>query len=189
MYLFFDTETTGFPTHPTSDFRNWPRMVQLAWIVADSTGKVIEQHTHIIRPEGYTIPDRVTQIHGITTKRAYAEGDPLEYVLREFLLSLSYASTLVAHNYQFDYGVIRSELLRNKIPDFLKDYDRYCTMTAKPVVNYCKVLRGDNRAKWPKLGELYYLLFQKDFQHAHNALYDTQACAQCFFQLKELGVI
>ena len=32
-YLFFDTETTGLPRNykaPSSDTRNWPRLVQLA---------------------------------------------------------------------------------------------------------------------------------------------------------------
>lgn len=188
MYLFFDTETTGFPTHPTSDYRNWPRMVQLAWIVANDKGDILEQHSHIIRPDGYSIPERVTKIHGISTEKAYAEGDPLEYVLREFLISLSYSQVVVAHNYQFDYGVVRSELLRHDIPDFLHPYDAYCTMTAKSVVQYCQVLRGDNRRKWPKLGELYHLLFNDEFHNAHDALADTEACARCFFELKKLGI-
>ena len=40
-YLFFDTETTGVPQNykaPSSDTDNWPRMVQLAWIVTDDEG-------------------------------------------------------------------------------------------------------------------------------------------------------
>ena len=189
MYLFFDTETTGFPTFPASNFRNWPRLVQLAWILTDTQGKEVERHSHIVRPEGFTIPQRVTKIHGISTELAYNEGDPLDYVLREFLISLSYTDMLIAHNFDFDHGVIRAELLRNKIPDFLKGYQTYCTMTSKPIIDYCNILRGDKRKKWPKLTELYSLLFDTTLLHAHNALYDTEACVKCFFKLKNLGII
>ncbi len=38
MYLFFDTETTGIPKNrkaPISDSTNWPRLVQLAWLITD----------------------------------------------------------------------------------------------------------------------------------------------------------
>ena len=38
MYIVFDTETTGLPKKynaPFTDTDNWPRMVQLAWIVYD----------------------------------------------------------------------------------------------------------------------------------------------------------
>jgi hypothetical protein len=36
MYLFFDTETTGLPKSwkaPVTDVNNWPRLVQLAFLL------------------------------------------------------------------------------------------------------------------------------------------------------------
>ena len=41
MYLFFDTETTGLPKNwkaPITDFNNWPRLVQLAFLTFDKDG-------------------------------------------------------------------------------------------------------------------------------------------------------
>ena len=41
LYIFFDTETTGVPRDykaPTTDTQNWPRLVQLGWILMDSEG-------------------------------------------------------------------------------------------------------------------------------------------------------
>ena len=39
MYLFFDTETTGLPKRwkctVNETLENWPRLVQLAWIMYD----------------------------------------------------------------------------------------------------------------------------------------------------------
>ncbi|MFR6285749.1 MAG: hypothetical protein ACLUN1_18295 [Odoribacter splanchnicus] len=45
MYLFFDTETTGLPKQwnaPVTDLENWPRLVQLAWIMYDDRGNMLE---------------------------------------------------------------------------------------------------------------------------------------------------
>ena len=41
MYIVVDTETTGLPkgwNAPITDTDNWPRMVQLAWIIYDENG-------------------------------------------------------------------------------------------------------------------------------------------------------
>lgn len=189
MYLFFDTETTGLPCGPRSDYRSWPRLVQLAWLLTDEKGVTIDKQNFIVRPEGFTIPSRATQIHGISTDKARQEGMPLVQVLRQFLISTTYTDQLVGHNFDFDYQVMKSEMIRNKIPDFLRGYPTICTMTSKPVIDYCRVLRGDRKQKWPKLSELYYLLFKEEMHGAHDAFVDTEACARCFFELKRLGVI
>jgi len=39
MYLIIETETTGLPkklTAPITDINNWPRMIQIAWILCDA---------------------------------------------------------------------------------------------------------------------------------------------------------
>ena len=39
--FFFDTETTGLPRDwnaPLRDLDNWPRLVQLAWLLCDEAG-------------------------------------------------------------------------------------------------------------------------------------------------------
>jgi hypothetical protein len=44
MFLFFDTETTGIPANykaPASDFGNWPRLVQVAWLLVDEEANVV----------------------------------------------------------------------------------------------------------------------------------------------------
>ena len=59
MFLFFDTETTGLPQRwnaPVTDVDNWPRLVQLAWIMCDDKGNIIEECSDIIKPEGFSIP-------------------------------------------------------------------------------------------------------------------------------------
>jgi hypothetical protein len=44
MYLFIDTETTGLPKNykaPLHDLSNWPRLIQIAWLLYNSTGYIL----------------------------------------------------------------------------------------------------------------------------------------------------
>ena len=62
--VFFDTETTGLPRDynaPSSKLDNWPRLVQLAWIVSDYDGNVISSENHIIIPNGFEYPQYLLQ--------------------------------------------------------------------------------------------------------------------------------
>ena len=189
MYLFFDTETTGLPSVSISDSQKWPRIVQIAWLLVDENGDVKSKNSFIIRPDGYRIPNRVIKIHGITTKRALQEGVELEHALHRFLGDAHFADVLVAHNVAYDYGVIKGELLRKKIPNFLKNYSQFCTMTSKSVLDYCRSFRANGSRQSPSLSELYLLLFGKKLKNAHDALTDAEACANCFFELKRIGMI
>ena len=86
MYFFFDTETTGLPLNwnaPVSDLNNWPRMIQVGYIIYDLEGNHIETKEYIIRPENFEIPEESSNIHGITTDKALAEGIELSIVLNE----------------------------------------------------------------------------------------------------------
>lgn len=78
MLLFFDTETTGIPRNwkaPVSDTKNWSRMIQLAWLLFDNEGNLIDQSNRVIKPDGYVIPVEFSRIHGIRTERAIREGE------------------------------------------------------------------------------------------------------------------
>lgn len=189
MYLFFDTETTGLPHSPSSNYKNWPRMVQIAWMLIDEDQTVITKNSYIIKPNGFRIPDRVISIHGITTEKALEEGVTINHALHRFLTDSNFANILVAHNVAYDYGVVRGELLRQKIPDFLENHPKFCTMTSKQVLDYCKSFRLNGSRQCPSLSELYFLLFNERLQNAHDALIDTEACANCFFELKKMGLV
>lgn len=189
MLLFFDTETTGLPrSHhaPLSDLANWPRIVQIAWLLTDHQGRPQLAVEAIIRPVGFSIPAGAARVHGITTEQALREGRPLPEVLQQFLAALRYADTLIAHNLAFDEKVLGAELLRCGLPNPLTALPRHCTMEASTAL--CR-LPGRYGYKWPKLDELHRHLFQRGVESAHIALVDVEACARCFFQLQRLGVI
>jgi len=54
--------------------------------------------------------------------------------------------------------------------------------------DHCKI-PGSYGYKWPSLSELYFILFDRDFEEAHDAVVDVKACAECFFRLKNEGII
>lgn len=189
MYLFFDTETTGLPKNykaPVTDTDNWPRLVQLAFLLHDEAGNKITRGDFIVQPTDFVIPKEASDVHGITTERAAREGVPLLFVLQEFDALLQQAGCLVAHNIAFDEKIIGAEFVRNGMLDALPGKKKICTMESAK--NFCAI-NGKYGYKWPKLSELHNKLFLADFEEAHNAAADIQATARCFWELKKRGII
>jgi TPR repeat protein len=183
--LFFDTETTGVPKDdnvPASDTRNWPRLVQLAWILTDKEGNTLASSCSIIKPEGFPIPDDAAKVHGINTYTAMREGKPLKNVIDDFLKAAEKAQCLVGHNVAFDQKVVGAELCRLGIKDTISTAKAICTMEAGK--DYCKIPGGYYGYKPPKLQELYQKLFGTTFENAHDAMADVKATRKCFFELK-----
>lgn len=188
--VFFDTETTGLPRDynaPSSKLDNWPRLVQLAWIVSDYDGNVISSENHIIIPNGFEIPSISAAIHGITTEIAKSKGEKLVDVIDKFLGVLQNATAIAGHNISFDQHIVEAEILRCGRSNILKSIPSYCTM--KLSANYCHILNSNREVKWPTLQELFFKLYREKFEEAHNAMADIQATYRCFFTLVKLGVI
>ena len=187
--LFFDTETTGVPRNykaPASDLKNWPRLVQIAWLLADDDGGEIESAEYIVKPEGFTIPAEAARIHGISTEMAIRDGLDIKSVLAEALMCLGKVSQLVGHNIDFDEKILGAELLRAGHPNCVETKQRLCTM--RSATDYCR-LPGPYGYKWPKLEELHRKLFNQPLEGAHRALVDVRACAKCYFELRRLKVM
>lgn len=183
MKLIFDTETTGLPPRPHIDpsyFLEWSncRIVQIAWIVIDVEGTIVKKAEYIIKPAFYIIPEESTRIHGISQEIANREGCEIKDVLREFINDLSPCNELIAHNIDFDYNVVLSEIFRADMdPCNLKTVYRYCTMRKGSLPT----------EKWCKLGELY----KKYFGSAptltlHRALNDVITCKDIYIYQQSL---
>lgn len=188
-YLFFDTETTGLPKDwkaPVSKLNNWPRLVQLAYLLYDEKGNRLMAGEYIIKPDDYIIPQEASDIHRITTEQAIENGEDLRKVLSQFEGIIQKASVLVAHNISFDEKVLGAEYLRIGKENPLQNKDKICTMEATTI--FCGI-RGPYGYKWPKLSELYCKLFNEDFSEAHDAAVDIEATARCFWKLKEKRII
>jgi len=187
MILFFDTETTGLPKNwkaPVTDLDNWPRLVQLAYLVYDFDGDLIQSCNEIIKPNGFTIPIEASKVHGITTDIANQRGSKIEEVFELFSIHLKRAKVIVAHNMSYDEKIIGSEMIRLGLENTVDSKEKICTMES--TVDLCKI-DGPYGYKWPKLEELHRFLFNHDFDGAHDALADIQATAKCFWELTQKG--
>ena len=189
-FLFFDTETDGLPKNykaPVTDVDNWPRLVQIGWIVMNEDQDVLEEKEYIIFPDGFTIPKVVSDIHRVTQERAEKGGVPILSVLQEFRGAIEQSDYLVGHNIDFDRNIMGAEFIRNDIEFVTPAKPKICTM--KGSMDYCKLPGRYGKYKWPKLMELHTKLFGRGFEEAHDAIADIRATAKCFFELIELGVI
>lgn len=191
MHLFYDTETTGLPRHwkaPITQLDNWPRMVQLAWLLYDENEHLLQQGNVIIYPADFRIPASAAKIHGISQARAKAEGIPLAEALSAFDQALTQADTLVAHNISFDEKILGAEYLRLKGSNPLSTKKSLCTKEAGTPL--CRLPSAYGRGyKWPSLGELYRHLFNEEIVDAHDAAVDIAATARCFWAMRKQGVI
>ncbi len=190
MHLIFDTETTGIPKDfhaPVTDLENWPRLVQLAWIIYDESEKPVEKKNYLVKPVGFTIPKEASDVHKINTDDAKKNGIALENLIDEFSEALNRSDILAAHNIEYDLHIVGAELLRKKREIYrLETIKKVCTM--KESTDYCAIKKyGKN--KWPNLTELHTKLFGKGFDGAHDAYADVEACARCYFELRKLEVI
>lgn len=187
MFLIYDTETTGFPSiygAPHTNLEAWStaRLVQLAWQLHDIDGSLISAHNIIVRPDGFEIPYSAEQIHGISTERAIADGVPLSEALEVFENDLRRTKYIVAHNIEFDLGVVGSEVLRAERETSLWDLKTIDTKLVS--TDYCAIPGGKGgKFKWPTLTELHQKLFGVAFEDAHDAAYDVDATSKCFFAL------
>lgn len=183
-YFFFDVETTGkildYKDKNIANHSNFPRIVQIAYIVTDNIGTELVKQEHIIKPNGFIIPNEVIAIHGVSNEIANSKGIDLEIVLKELLLHINYCDTIVCHNVNFDLFVLAAEYSRMQITQPNRKL-KICTMeTTQEFVG----LKNSYGYKFPKLQELHKKLFGSEFDKAHNALADIQATKNCFFELK-----
>jgi DNA polymerase-3 subunit epsilon len=187
--LTFDTETTGLPRNwgaPITDSRNWPRLVQIAWVETDMKAWKAATHSSIVLPHGFTIPKEASDIHRITTERALDEGIPLEDVLDGFAASVSSADLIVAHNYSFDRAIMGAEFYRKQYGDLMKGKMFFCTM--RGTIKYVGAKNRNGRMKLPSNMELYKKLFNEEFEDAHDAKADVEATNRSFWECFRLGL-
>jgi len=191
--LFFDTETTGLPAKGAkydADFMEFPHMVSLAWSLNG------QEYEYIIKPNGYVIPQEVTEIHGISHDYAMEHGINVELVLRAFFQDAIEADFVCAHNIYFDVSIIKASVLRSLGKEYYDLYAEIALDKAKRIDTMMKTIKfvgalyaNGKPGKFPKLEELYQKLFPNETFNAHNALEDVRALVRCLPELVRLGII
>jgi len=168
-----------------------PHIVQLAAILTSDLGQTIDSYSFIVKPDGWTIPDDASAIHGITNEVAKEIGIPEKDAITALRESIANADLLVAHNVTFDKFIARIAMRRFGL--LTDDQDAWwkaiptdCTM--RKLTDVCKIPSPNGRGyKWPKLSEAYQFAFGKPLEGAHDALKDVTACKELYFWLLSKG--
>lgn len=192
-YIFFDTECNGLPKYYNLDVcitSNWPRLIQLAWVVTDEAGNIVKRQNYVIKPNGFVINDKIAVLTNINTVRAQREGVELVDALSEFMADIEDAQFVIGHNIDFDMHIVGCELFRENM-NYNKLMTKPSICTMQKSINFCAIPSNGNYAgyKWPKLEELYQKLFGTTFSGAHDAMSDVEATRKCYLELKKRGIL
>jgi DNA polymerase-3 subunit epsilon len=201
LSLIYDTETNGLPLwKEPSEHPGQPRITQIACeLVDDDTREVQDSMSFLIKPDGWTIPEDLQKLTGITMERAEKEGVPMQEVLPAFIRMWERALQRVAHNESFDMRMVRIELMRHEkykdmlitnanVPfaDFWKGGKAFCTQgNSQKIIKLPATVAmhktGRHGPKAPNLGEAYKFFTGKELEGAHDAQVDLMACKAVYF--------
>ena len=199
MYLFFDTETTGLINKKPILDPNQSRLLQLGAILTSPEGDIITTINTLVQIGSATINPYAFAAHGITSEKANSEGVSAKQAFEKFHELCDSAECLIAHNHNFDFNIIK--LTAKQITEYyedpsdpdimlseIEDIPFYCTMVQ--ATEFCALPKKKGSGfKYPKLMELYTILFEREFSGAHDAMADVTATMECFFELKRRGVM
>lgn len=160
--LVFDTETTGLPLPEAADLSKQPKIIEIGAVKLDGD-KVIERYSQLINP-GEFLEEKITKITGIKDEDLVGKpsfGDVLPKV-REIFTD---CDELIAHNAPFDTALLRFDLRRCNVEDFI--WPRKITCTVQEFM----YLKGRKL----KLIDLYELILKKPLAQTHRALDDVDA--------------
>jgi DNA polymerase III epsilon subunit-like protein len=191
MEFVFDIETSGLPRIPKvgtkrkapepSDLEAYEsaRIVSIAWFLVEPASKtIVQQEYYLIKPEDFSIPESATRIHGITDTFAKTHGIPITSIFEPLNTALKRTSNIVSYNINFDYKVLKSELIRNEQAPIVEE------LASKQQL--CAMLMSQKHLKtshFPKLSHAYESIIGKPIQGAHNAHGDTQSCYEIYEKL------
>lgn len=170
-FAVVDLETTGID--PSTD-----RIIQMAAIIVDGTGKVIDCFDTIVKPEN---PEQYTHgaehIHGISESQV-AAGMPLRQALTQ-LTTITAGKYFAAHNAPFDIGFLHAESQRV-----------HHDLTVHQFIDTLQLARRIDTERTRKHSlEALCLHYGIERQRAHEAKADATATAELLIHLmREMGI-
>ena len=170
-----DTETTA-PDPETA------RIVQAA-IAHVGGGAPAETRTWLVDP-GVEIPAEAAAIHGITTERARAEGQPAHVAVPQFIAAMVDAvragELLVIMNAPYDLTVIAREAVRHGV--VVEAHENAVVIDPKVLDKMADAYVGFHRTGSRKLSDLC-AHYDAKIEGAHDAAHDAIAAARVAYRI------
>ena len=186
--LVFDLETSGLPRYRNvspfkTQYYDSSRMIEIGYVIISPNGIVLKEYKHLVRYEKIVINIENSFIHGITNEMVIEDGVDIQDVFDELKDDMKKVDVIVAHNIDFDYNILLSEIYRKysknkELLGLIYSKQLYCTMKQGQKVMKMK--------KYPKLIELNKYFFKNDWVQTHRAFDDVTICMKCYIELKRL---
>lgn len=180
IYLFNDTETTGFAKQGEYIQEGQGRVCQIALLLTDAAGKSLAKFSTLIKPDGWIIGEGAQKVHGITMEECERFGVPAKTAFAMYNNFCSKATLRVAHNDEFDNKMMKIEQayynasLQANVDIKLKSF---CTMKSNTHIT--------PGGKWPKLEfTLQHYTGRSLCDTAHDAMFDAEACRDIYFAMQ-----
>ncbi|WFN33431.1 3'-5' exonuclease [Methanogenium sp. S4BF] len=170
-YLAFDTETTGLAGNENT------RLIEIAWVKGTFSSRNAETWQYLIKPKGMLVPEKITDLTGITDEMLCTSGIPVRDALAAFSDAVRSSDCVIAHNMSFDKTIIADECSLLGIQDPLSSATLLCTMKAG--VAYGKKNTNRPSKKTISLINLHKAIFGIAPPTSHRALPDAISCARC----------
>ncbi len=193
--MVFDTETTRLPLwKEPSEHPGQPHLCQFTAVLVDGlSGQELDYVDMLIRPDGWTIPDEVSKIHGISQARALEEGLPEKAAVSQFLRLTGEADLVVGFGVAFDMRIMRIAMLRAGVSKaacdlLMSDMQTRCVMQqATPIAKIPPtdkmMATGRKTFKQPNLGEAVRAILGEEMDDAHDARVDVLYTVRLYFHL------
>ena len=198
--MIIDTETTGLLPKDMpqlglikdEELQKLPHITQFSYIIYDILDKTIVDYydTYIKIPKYVEISEIVTKITGITREKC-DNGVDIVVALNHLYDAYKTCHCIIAHNMWFDSKMIRLECRRHykKLP-YIKMTKMFYNSDNNHVNIQCTMFEGTKYCslkKWPRLANLYQLLFEEDIESygipLHNSLVDVLVCLRCYLKV------
>lgn len=188
VFLIFDTEVNGLPTDrnlSSSNYMNWPELIQLSWYLFTENGYLIEKKNHIIYRPNIVLKPEIQKLTNITEQdlKDFIATSSIVEALDDFEDALKKATYIISHNLDFDKKTVSAEFMKAARTNLIESKSGICTMMSS--IEFCSL---DNK-KWPTLKELYKCLFDDEIEIKHNSIDDAKIVSKCFWELVFRGLI
>lgn len=158
--IYFDTETTGLIKKGIKDLSKQPYIIDIGAVIVED-GKMTTFES-LVKPP-VSLDEKITKITKLTDEDL-ADAPAFPDIIPELKKVFEGCDCLVIHNAAFDCGMLRNELKRsNALSDFPKPKNVICT------VEEFTPLFG----RYPKLTEVWELVFHTTLDEKHRALSDA----------------
>lgn len=181
--MFLHVEADLYNTATFSDKKswkevdNWPRLLEIAYIICNTAGEEVIGASSLITPKGFTIQPRPECCRHLTQEKLLISGSPLALILGIFMDTAIEIDYFIAHNIRFDIGVVKAEMHRLGMPNLM-----FTTLLDAQIIakDYTELDAGKCGISLKQLAA--HFNYELD---APSAMGAAKALKHCFFKMVE----